>query len=734
MDARARPPLRATFTTATASITSSASTAPTSRPIDKAHAARSSIPPRKPTQRRSAKRWSASCRRRGKPERDRRGPRIDPAVRAGVDGAPRLPGLKVLRWESHWDRDGQPPIDPADFPELSVATTGTHDIEPLAATPEGRARRAAQAVLQSLLSAGSCLDPDPAAGRLRLDRSDQHAGRGGRHELDVAPAVAGGHDLARSRGAPGARCAIADAQWHAVKQGVSDRTRNNTATGPIAAPQLDGATAWLNVARADLDGADCAARSCSSISGPTAASTACTCCGSQDARGSVSPTSSSSSACTRRSSPTRRTPTTCGASWCATRSSIRWRNDASMRIWRRYGAQAWPTRVIIDPAGNLVGTAMGEGNLEGFVHAIRDRHPRVRRTRRDQPHAAAARSSSATATPIAAAVSRARCSPIRARPPVHRRLQPQPHRRRHARTGADRHDRIRPAGRWRRHFLAGALLSAAGPRARSPIDLYVADTENHQIRAVDFEARVVETVAGTGKQAPGAARAARPLSVDLNSPWDLALKPGILIVAMAGPHQLWVIDLRARPGLSVCGHRRRSAARRRGQRGRVRAAVRPRDRRQHALRRGRRVQRHSLGRAAARQHGHHACRRRSLRVRRSRRRRRPARGCSIRSAWPLHDGRVFIADTYNHKIRCSIRGPGACRRSPGMASPASRTAEAARAVPRARRPLRSQGYLFVADTNNHAIRTIDRHRRSRHTRVRGAWSPGGLELPARLKR
>ena len=33
------------------------------------------------------------------------------------------------------------------------------------------------------------------------------------------------------------------------------------------------------------------------------------------------------------------------------------------------------------------------------------------------------------------------------------------------------------------------------------------------------------------------------MRIDLNSPWDLALKPGILIVAMAGPHQIWVIDL-----------------------------------------------------------------------------------------------------------------------------------------------------------------------------------------------
>ena len=33
--------------------------------------------------------------------------------------------------------------------------------------------------------------------------------------------------------------------------------------------------------------------------------------------------------------------------------------------------------------------------------------------------------------------------------------------------------------------------------------LYVADTENHQIRAVDLDSRIVETVAGTGRQAIG---------------------------------------------------------------------------------------------------------------------------------------------------------------------------------------------------------------------------------------
>ena len=81
---------------------------------------------------------------------------IPPFVRESMTRL-NLPGLKVLRWERHWDRDGRPPIDPATFPPRSVATTGTHDIEPLAATPEGHSEEQRTAILQSLLSAGSAL-------------------------------------------------------------------------------------------------------------------------------------------------------------------------------------------------------------------------------------------------------------------------------------------------------------------------------------------------------------------------------------------------------------------------------------------------------------------------------------------------------------------------------------------------------------------------------------------------
>lgn len=42
-----------------------------------------------------------------------------------------VPGYKVLRWERHWNTEGQPFRDPLAYPAAAVATSGTHDTEPL---------------------------------------------------------------------------------------------------------------------------------------------------------------------------------------------------------------------------------------------------------------------------------------------------------------------------------------------------------------------------------------------------------------------------------------------------------------------------------------------------------------------------------------------------------------------------------------------------------------------------
>jgi 4-alpha-glucanotransferase len=42
-----------------------------------------------------------------------------------------IPGYRVLRWERHWHTPGKPFKDALEYPSASVATSGTHDTEPL---------------------------------------------------------------------------------------------------------------------------------------------------------------------------------------------------------------------------------------------------------------------------------------------------------------------------------------------------------------------------------------------------------------------------------------------------------------------------------------------------------------------------------------------------------------------------------------------------------------------------
>ncbi|XP_076034408.1 NHL repeat-containing protein 2 isoform X2 [Oratosquilla oratoria] len=88
-----------------------------------------------------------------------------------------------------------------------------------------------------------------------------------------------------------------------------------------------------------------------------------------------------------------------------------------------------------------------------------------------------------------------------------------------------------------------------------PHTIFVADTNNHLIRKVNLETQTVETVVGTGEQAcekdlgglPGKQQA-------ISSPWDLCFgksldlsdeeEDNLLVIAMAGSHQIWAYFLR----------------------------------------------------------------------------------------------------------------------------------------------------------------------------------------------
>ncbi|MFZ0887227.1 MAG: 4-alpha-glucanotransferase, partial [Candidatus Binataceae bacterium] len=75
---------------------------------------------------------------------------VPPWVRASLTRMG-VPGYKVLRWEKeNWDTPEERFVPPSQYPELSVATTGTHDTETLARwwreAPENERRLTCQAL------------------------------------------------------------------------------------------------------------------------------------------------------------------------------------------------------------------------------------------------------------------------------------------------------------------------------------------------------------------------------------------------------------------------------------------------------------------------------------------------------------------------------------------------------------------------------------------------------------
>src|SRR5262249_11315048 len=56
-------------------------------------------------------------------------------------------------------------------------------------------------------------------------------------------------------------------------------------------------------------------------------------------------------------------------------------------------------------------------------------------------------------------------------------------------------------------------------------------------------AKTVKTIAGTGEQGQDRTRGGPALKVGLNSPWDIYLVGNDLYIAMAGHHQIWTLDI-----------------------------------------------------------------------------------------------------------------------------------------------------------------------------------------------
>ena len=224
-------------------------------------------------------------------------------------------------------------------------------------------------------------------------------------------------------------------------------------------------------------------------------------------------------------------------------------NDNNFEIWRTYGVQAWPTMVLIDPLGNIVGGQAGEGVYEIFQPVLE--------TMVEEYSAAGLLSGEPVAgllPEIDAETALSYPGKVLADEAGNRLFVADSDHNRIVVMDLDNPANVTIIGSGERGFDNGTYAAAtfSDPQGMA-IDgdtLYVADTSNHAIRRIDLANQQVFTLVGTGEQAS----TYPPVSglapdVELSSPWDLTLYDNILYIAMAGPHQLWRVELES--GLTI---------------------------------------------------------------------------------------------------------------------------------------------------------------------------------------
>ena len=198
-------------------------------------------------------------------------------------------------------------------------------------------------------------------------------------------------------------------------------------------------------------------------------------------------------------------------------------NDRDFAVWNSYAVRAWPTLLFIDPTGKLVAKHEGEAPVEALDRFV---------TEALQGYRGAGLLDASRPLPLRAEqVAEAKLAfPGKvAADPSGSRLA----------ISDTNHDRVLVAGtdgqveRVFTGFNRPQGVAFAGTR------LYVADTGAHSIRAVDLETGEVSLLAGAGRPAMTEADLAEGA---LRSPWDVTVHGGLLYIAMAGSHQVWRME------------------------------------------------------------------------------------------------------------------------------------------------------------------------------------------------
>ncbi len=214
-------------------------------------------------------------------------------------------------------------------------------------------------------------------------------------------------------------------------------------------------------------------------------------------------------------------------------------NDPEFKVWKAFGARSWPTLALIDADGKYQGSLAGEGNYEELDAAIGALIAKrgAAKPAAELPLALESAKAESLALSFPGKVFVAKDGRVFVADSNHNRIAV-----------------VSPEGKLLDVIGSGDRGSDEGafeiatffnPQGMALLGdvLYIADTDNHLLRAADLKARTVKTAAGTGEQGHLRSGSGQGVTTPLNSPWDLAAMPdGRIFIAMAGNHQIWVLD------------------------------------------------------------------------------------------------------------------------------------------------------------------------------------------------
>ncbi len=233
-------------------------------------------------------------------------------------------------------------------------------------------------------------------------------------------------------------------------------------------------------------------------------------------------------------------------------------NDANQRIWRTYEVGSWPTLYLIDPEGKIVAKGSGEDLYDALDEAIAEliKIHKEKKTLNDKPLKFELTKESGE-SPLFFP------GKVLADAPGNRLFIADSTHHRIVITDLDG-KKIAVIGTGEPGLTDGGFDKAQfnDPQGMA-VDgdtLYVADRKNHVIRLIDLKAKTVQTIAGTGKKGQDREAIGAPLEVGLNSPWALVKQDKTLYIALAGFHQIWALDFRLKQIAPYAGTGRENIA------------------------------------------------------------------------------------------------------------------------------------------------------------------------------